>query len=86
MKINAINNINYNSKAPAFKHTAVPYPEYELIKTEKHTASFKDKISALFNPEVSREAGKIKTKIDGIYASAELSAKDPKAQLLSVLA
>ena len=28
MRVNAINNVNYNRSVPSFKHTAVPYPEY----------------------------------------------------------
>lgn len=92
MKVNSINSIRnfntYNSKqnALAFKHTAVPYPEFESAYNPKHSG-FKtkisflvDKISDLFHPEVTKEAQSIKSEIDKIYD------ENPKAKLVSVLA
>lgn len=86
MKINAINNINYNK--PSFKRTAVPYPEYKRgyvypSKTERIFNTLVDKISDLFHPDVTKEAVEIKSKIDRIY---DASSKSPKGQLLTVLA
>ncbi len=81
MKINPINNITYSKQS--FKHTAVPYPEYEkayIYITEDK--SIFDKISKLFNPKVNKEAQRIKTVIDNTYNGTP----NPKKQLLSVLA
>ena len=92
MKINSINSLNYNQSNIKFKHTAVPYPEYEYAYNSPKNTSFENKvssifkrISALFSPEVSKESSKIKSDIDNIYVSKEQSL-EPKAQLLSVLA
>ena len=83
MKMNSINLLNYNTKPQAFKHTAVPYPELENLyyqNPDSVNSVFK-KVSSLFHPQVTKEAKEIKSKIDTIYEP-----KDPKAQLLSVLA
>lgn len=87
MKINSINNtILNNNKSINFKRTAVPYPEYRKAYIyPEHTnavSSLVKKISALFHPEVTKEAVEIKSKIDSIYATQAT----PKQQLLSVLA
>lgn len=91
MKINSIS-LNYNNKNINFKHSAVPYPEYEYAYYSPKNLSFENKvsqafkkISSLFTPDVSRESYKIKSNIDNIYAINEKKL-DPKAKLLSVLA
>lgn len=88
MKVNSINSINYNSYKPSFKHTAVPYPEYE--KAYKYATSSNsvmstiiNKISDLFSPEVTKEAVEIKSQIDKLY---NIKTPSPKEHLLSVLA
>ncbi len=82
--INTINTLNNNYSKLSFKHTAVPYPEYEAAyyNTNSLLDSIVDKISQLFSPKVSKEADKIKTQIDNIYDQKT----NPKKQLLSVLA
>lgn len=93
MKVNSINSINtisnYSNKLnnPSFKHTAVPYPEYENAYVHKQVG-FHDKISILvaklsdlFHPEVTKQANEIKSQIDSIYDD-----KSAKKQLVSVLA
>ncbi|HIS88765.1 TPA: hypothetical protein IAA87_05020 [Candidatus Avigastranaerophilus faecigallinarum] len=94
MKVNSINSFNYNSTIPSFKHTAVPYPEYESAYY-KNSDTFSEKIqniaekiAALFSPKVTEEAAKIKANIDSVYLNKS-SLDDnlsPKKQLLSVLA
>jgi hypothetical protein len=91
MKINAINTINYNNtNKPAFKHVAVPYPEFEsayhkqTYTVEEKLNAILDKISALFTPAVSKEASTIKTGIDTIYET-EKQLNTPK-NVLSVVA
>ncbi len=80
MRINPINNITY--KTQSFKHTAVPYPEYEkaYIYAAADTSIF-HKIAKLFNPKVDKETEKIKTVIDKTYNGIPT----PQKQLLSVL-
>ena len=86
--INSINTINNNSYKQSFKHTAVPYPEYEKAylyadKSSSFVSSIINKISDLFNPEVTKEAVEIKSKIDKLYS---VKTPSPKEHLLSVLA
>lgn len=90
MKINPVSSFNYNSNNINFKRTAVPYPEYENAY-ENHQSEFErqvtnviHKISALFSPSVDKESKNIKSSINNIYTDS--SEKNPKAQLLSVLA
>ncbi len=88
MKINSINNTIFNNnKSISFKKTAVPYPEYKKAYIYPETSNgainnLVDKISALFHPQVTKEAVDIKSKIDSIYATPQT----PQDQLLSVLA
>ncbi len=94
MKIKSINSFNYNSTKPSFKHTAVPYPEYESAyynTPDTLGTKISDlvcKISELFSPKVTKEASEIKENIDNIYSAKnkEISELSPKKQLLSVLA
>ncbi len=88
MKINSINNsFNYNLNKPSFKHTAVPYPEYENAYNSNYNnddnkiSILVKKISELFNPQVSKQADVIKNNIDEIYDN-----KSPKAHLISIFA
>ena len=90
MRVNAINNISkisYN-KPVSFKHTAVPYPEFEsAYKYSEETGSQKvsdifTKISDFFNPSVRKEAAEIKRQINDICSPD----KKLKGQLISVLA
>lgn len=76
MKINSINNLNASYQAfktPAFKHTAVPYPEYKdayVIYSNKNRSVIdilSDKISDLFHPEISKEAKNIKSQINLVF-------------------
>ena len=91
MKINSISSFNSNIN---FKRTAVPYPEYINGYKNIYHPTFENqvtnvinKVSEIFSPEVSEQSNKIQTGIDGLYkASANLDAKKPKEQLLSVLA
>lgn len=94
MKVNAISSFNYNSNRPSFKHTAVPYPEYENAyyntpdSLETKIIGLANKISDLFSPKVTKEAAEIKSGIDTVYSKqtdkkAKIAAQK---QLLSVLA
>ena len=88
MKINSINNINNNYNNQSFKRTAVPYPEFTRsystqVKDDSIVSSLMNKISKLFQPDVTKEAVVIKSQIDKIYDPKTLS---PKEHLLSVLA
>lgn len=76
MKINSINNVNtsYSQvKTQSFKHTAVPYPEYENAyvyngnKQKNLFGLISEKISDLFHPEVTKEAKNIKSQINSIF-------------------
>ncbi len=80
MKINPINNISYGKQS--FKHTAVPYPEYEqaYLYASADKSIFK-RISQLFNPKVDSETQRIKSAIDSTCKEIQ----NPKKQLLSVL-
>lgn len=90
MRVNSINNINYNLNRPSFKHTAVPYPEfasaYEVIENPVETKILNaiDKLVDLFSPKVSKEAMDIKAGIDSIYTATPKKAA--KQKLISVLA
>lgn len=90
MRVNSINNYNYNSNIPSFKHTAVPYPEYpnaynvKESQIETKIISAIDKLTDLFSPKVSKEAMEIKSGIDSIYSDSPKKAA--KQRLLSVLA
>lgn len=86
MKVNSINSINYFTKAPAFKHTAVPYPEFENYVNKQQNSNLLDKLSELFHPTVTKNALDIKSKIDGVYSHSQKTSMSPKAHLLSVLA
>ncbi len=94
MKVNSISSFNYNSIRPSFKHTAVPYPEYESAYYKDPETigtkilSIADKISELFSPKVTKEAEEIKSGIDKLYSKQTEKKNDvsPKKQLLSVLA
>lgn len=91
MKINSISSINYNNNTASFKHTAVPYPEYESVKnktSESGISAFIKKVSALFTPEVTKEASEIKSGIDNIYSkkTCDYTPKETKGQLLKVFA
>lgn len=88
MKINSINSINTFGRPGAprsFKHTAVPYPEYEnayIYDSSDNKGFFgkiAEKISDLFNPAVSKEAKDIKSQIDTIFG------EEPKEQPQIVL-
>lgn len=89
MKINSINtNFNTKNYNYSFKHSAVPYPEYKAAyffvpKSENILDSFIEKVTALFNPDVKKDADIIKNQIDKIYAGTKES---PKQAMLSVLA
>ncbi len=85
MKVNSINTINNNYNKFSFKHTAVPYPEFEYAYYNTSNSlldSISELISKLFSPKVSKETVEIKNQIDNIYDKQA----DPKKQLLSVLA
>lgn len=92
MKINSINTINNTNviKQASFKRTAVPYPEYkdayyaDRDNIQDTITTIISKISDLFHPEVTKEADKIKSKIDDIYD--RYPEKAVRKQLLSVLA
>lgn len=94
MKINSINTINYNNKVQSFKHSAVPYPEFENAyyyvpdTFESKVSSLVFKIAALFSPKVTKEAMEIKSGIDSIYDSgnSKQSKDNSRKYLLSVLA
>lgn len=88
MKINSITNYGQVSRNLNFKHSAVPYPEYESAyhKNEKEfniVENFVQKIAELFSPKVSKEAEFIKQEIDYIYSDSQVT---PKQALLSVIA
>ncbi len=91
MKVNSISSINnfkYNNNNISFKHTAVPYPEYEsaYVSYGKQSNFFSDmfsKLSQMFTPEVKNEAKNIKSEIDSVYSADN---QEPKKALLSVLA
>ena len=94
MKVNSISSFNYNSIRPSFKHTAVPYPEYESAYYNAPDTfgtkilNIADKITELFSPKVTKEASQIKANIDDVYANktVDIDELPPKKQLLSVLA
>ena len=88
MKVNSINTINNNYNKYSFKRTASPYPDYENAylyakSSDTFVNSLINKITALFNPEVTKEAVEIKSQIDKLYS---VKTPSPKEQLLSVLA
>lgn len=88
MKINSITNYGQVSRNLNFKHTAVPYPEYENAYGKNNNEvnvveSFVQKIAELFSPKVSKEANAIKQEIDYIYSDSQIT---PKQALLSVIA
>lgn len=74
MKINSVNYISTRKMSkPAFKNTAVPYPEFKSgynIENENKSSGnrFSDKIKALFGSDVEKAADDIKQGIDDIYA------------------
>ncbi|MCD7878716.1 MAG: hypothetical protein LUG16_02140 [Candidatus Gastranaerophilales bacterium] len=90
MKVNSINSLQYMTNTQSFKHSAVPYPEYQNayeVKSSDFTDSidsFIGKIADLFNPKASKEAAVIKSEIDDLYDDD--SKKTPKEHLLSVFA
>lgn len=94
MKVNSISSFNYNSTKPSFKHTAVPYPEYENAyyntqsNLETKIIGLANKISDLFSPKVTKEAAEIKSGIDSVYDNKMDKETKISAQkhLLSVLA
>ena len=94
MKINPINQTNYMTKGVSFKHTVVPYPEYEnAYHNQERTSSvtrFVDRLSSLFTPEVSHKSKIIKDNINRLYESEtqvpDFIDKEPKKHLLSVFA
>ena len=75
MLINSVNNINANGtslKPQSFKHTAVPYPEYQnAYETSGSKENLFDviitKLNDIFHPEVSAQAKNIKHQIDTIF-------------------
>lgn len=76
MRVSSINSFNqYNciKNKQSFKHTAVPYPEFEnSYKTKPASVKFSinniiSRISELFHPQVSKDAKEIKNQIDKIY-------------------
>ena len=88
MRVNSINNVSSYNDSLTFKRSAVPYPEYRsayLPSTEYSSQSrislVVDKLSKLFNPEVTKEAKQIKNQIDNLYTQQ----KTPKEHLMSVL-
>ena len=89
MKVNSINTntINNSYSKLSFKHSAVPYPEYEYAyyNSNSFLDSIAEKISQLFSPKVSKEADIIKNNIDNLY-DYNNSKTTPQKQLLSVLA
>ena len=90
MKINSISSVNYNQKGTSFKHTAVPYPEYENAYANRQSGGLslreiKEKVQALFSPKVTKEAINIKSGIDSLYDDT-VQTSNPKSELLSVLA
>lgn len=94
MKINSISSFNYNVNRPSFKHTAVPYPEYESAYSYNNDSEFVSrkvdsvvsKLAALFSPKVSKEAKAIKSDIDSIYKDNKVVVKDPRKKSLSYVA
>ena len=54
MKVNSINTININFLKPSFKHSAVPYPEYEAAyyNSDSVLEAITYKISQLFSPKL----------------------------------
>lgn len=76
MKISSINSINTFGRPGSprsFKQTAVPYPEYidayiyDSADEKGFFGKIADKISDLFNPQVSKEAKEIKSQINTIF-------------------
>ena len=89
MKVNSINTLYNNYSKLSFKHTAVPYPEYEsaYYNSSNGFSALAEKLSQLFSPKVSKETINIKSKIDSIYEQkSDKNNLNPKKQLLSVLA
>ena len=88
MRVNSINNVSSNNSL-TFKRSAVPYPEYRSAylpsseySSQSRISLIVDKISKLFNPEVTKEAKQIKNQIDNLYAQQQT----PKEHLMSVFA
>lgn len=88
MRVNKINTINYISYKPAFKHTAVPYPEYQnkLQNTKPLHVKFSEIINELFNPTITKDSQNIKKQIDDLYQNKNNSGESPKKSLISVFA
>lgn len=92
MKINSISSFNYNVNKTSFKHSAVPYPEYESAYSYNNDSEFVSqkvdsivaKLSSLFSPKVTKEAKSIKSDIDSIYKKPVVN--DPRKKTLSVVA
>lgn len=94
MKINAINSYNYISNKTSFKHTAVPYPEYESAYAYSNDSEFVSrkvdsvvsKLASLFSPKVTKEANTIKSDIDSIYNNNKSTVRDIRKNTLSIVA
>ena len=90
MKVNAINSTMYMTKAPAFSHIAVPYPEYEKYSKRNQSSSVErivDRLSALFTPEVTKKSQEIKNNINKIYDTPKQKSDfDRNKHLLALLA
>ncbi len=92
MKVNSINSFNYNINRPSFKHSAVPYPEYESAYSYNNDSEFVSqkvdsvvsKLASLFSPKVTKEAKSIKSDIDSIYKKPVVN--DPRKNKLSYVA
>ena len=81
MRVNSINTYNYYNLKPAFKHTAVPYPEYQHhVVNKPFHAKISDVFNKLFNPEVTKKADEIKSEINVLYNNQPnlSNAKDKK--------
>ena len=95
MKISPINTYsNYKTNSVSFKHTAVPYPEFESYDMQEQTldaklSAFAKKVSSFFSPKVTQEADKIKTGIDCLYSEPQTGVNTKKQahkRLVSILA
>lgn len=93
MKINTISSLNYNMTKPSFKHSAIPYPEYESAYSYNNDSEFisqtidsiVSKFATLFTPKVSKEAKIIKSDIDNIYNN-NVVLNNPRKKSFSVVA
>ncbi len=91
MRVNSINNtIKYNINVPSFKHTAVPYPEFEntyASSNKDNSNMFSSFFDKLFGKDVSDESEKLKKQIDYICKNgSEDKMKNTTKKLVAVYA